>query len=164
MSWFPSRLSFCHKSYTIYYWYCSWSAISISHRERGSNTITEKAKGPVFDFGKSYFVHLKHVSQGSHTQFLKFLSSNIWKILCRYNKFILLKQMGCLIGDKASRANKSNSFSKWVCSALFSIWRSWKNGCYFMNWLVAKKHKWGITVMEYLWQTKNAQDSKAKYL
>ena len=63
------------------------------------------------DIGRSYWVNLEHVCQGSHTHFLKFLSSSVWEILCRYNKFIL-NQMGCLICDSESRANKSTRFYK----------------------------------------------------
>lgn len=55
------------------------------------------------DFGNPHWVNLEHVGQSSKTHFLKFLLSNVWEILSRYNKFIL-NQIGCLIGDRANRS------------------------------------------------------------
>lgn len=55
-------------------------------------------KVSVFVFGRAFWVNLEHVAEGSHIHFLKFLSSNMWEILCSHHKFTL-NQMGCLSGD-----------------------------------------------------------------
>ena len=143
-----------------------------SHEEKGSNTITEKACGPVwwsletpssFAFGRPYWVNLEHLGQGSHIHFLKFLSCNVWLILGRYNTSIL-NQMVCPRGDTVSWASNDTSFSE-ISLVLFNhIWRSWRNSCYFMNWLVTNKYKWDVSMMKHLGQTRNAQNSEAKYL
>ena len=146
----------------------SWPATK-SHEEKGSNTITEKAYGPVwwsletpssFAFGRPYWVNLEHSGQGSHIHFLKFLSCNVWLMLGRYNTSIL-NQMVCPSGDTVSRASNNTSFSE-INLVLFN--HIWRNSCYFMNWLVTNKYKWDVSMMKHVGQTRNVQNSEAKYL